>query len=90
MRRLVKVGRRRLDEEQVHQSVLVVVNPGDPGPHGFQIELLVGGRGVLLEVQPGSFGNGGKRDPNPARRRRSSGFFGDRAMRRFGALGRTS
>ena len=35
MRRLVNVGRRGLDEEEVHQPVLVIVEPGDTGAHGF-------------------------------------------------------
>ena len=37
MRRLVDVGRRRLDEIQVHQAVLVVVDPADAGAHGLEI-----------------------------------------------------
>ena len=52
MRRLVNVGGGGLHEEQIHPSVLIVVEPRDTGTHGFEIIFLVGGRAVLLKLQP--------------------------------------
>ena len=77
MRRLVNVGRRGLDEEEVHQPILVIVEPGHTGAHGFQIVFLVGGSGVLLELQTGGLGNVGKGDRNTSRRPSDGPSFGN-------------
>src|SRR5262249_54554983 len=54
---LVKVGCGGLDEIKVHQSILIVVKPGNSGPHSFEVVLLVRRSGVLLEGEPSGFGN---------------------------------
>ena len=53
MRRFVNIGGSRLDEIQIHQAILVVVDPGHACPHGFEIIFFVGLRGVLLESDLG-------------------------------------
>ena len=58
-RGLVDVGGSRLDEEQVHQTVLVIIEPGHAGAHGFEIVLLVGLGRVLLKRNAGSLTNVG-------------------------------
>ena len=47
--RLVDVGGRRLHEEQIHQAILIVVQPGHARAHCLEIVLLVRLRRVLLE-----------------------------------------
>src|ERR1700682_4347871 len=39
MWRLINIGRRGLDEEEVHQSVLVIVEPSDTRTHRFEVVL---------------------------------------------------
>jgi hypothetical protein len=68
MGRLINVGCRGLDEEKVHQPILVIVKPRHPGAHGLQIVLLVGGGRVLLELQAGTLGNVGEGDGDTGRR----------------------
>ena len=43
----VSVGRGRLHKEQIRQTVLIVVEPGDAGAHGFEIILFFGLCGIL-------------------------------------------
>ena len=43
MRRLVDIGGGGLDEVEIHQAILVIVEPGDSSAHGFEIILFVGG-----------------------------------------------
>src|ERR1700722_2314901 len=62
MWRFINVGCRGLDKEKVHQPILVIIKPRDPGPHGLQVVLLVGGGRVLLELQAGTLGNVSKGD----------------------------
>src|SRR5579872_6561368 len=44
---LIDVRCCRLDEEEIHESILVVVDPGNAGAHCFQIVLLISLRRVL-------------------------------------------
>ena len=83
MRRLVDVGCGRLDEVQIHEAVLIVVDPSDTGSHGFEVILFVGLRGVLLESDLRAFADIGVADGNGP----TSGVFGDCAAR---TLGRTA
>src|SRR5206468_13060314 len=55
--RLVDVGRGRLHQVEVHQSVLVVVYPAEARAHGLEVILLVGRRRVLVEVDSRRSGN---------------------------------
>src|SRR5215469_208142 len=43
----VSVGRPRLHKEQLRQTVLIVVEPGDAGAHGFEVILFFALRGIL-------------------------------------------
>ncbi len=52
MRRFVDVGRGGLHEKQIHQAVLVVVDPADTGAHGFQIIFLLRCVESCLKVIP--------------------------------------
>src|SRR6516162_2722388 len=47
MRGSVSVGRGRLHKEQIRQAVLIVVEPGDAGAHGFEVILFFALRGIL-------------------------------------------
>ena len=49
VRRLVGVSCRRLDEEEIHEPILIVVDPGNACAHRLQVILLVGLRGILLK-----------------------------------------
>jgi hypothetical protein len=49
-----------LYEIQIHQAVLIVIEPGDAGAHRFQVKFLFGLRGVLKERDPGGFANVGE------------------------------
>ena len=64
MRRFVNVGRCRLNEVQIHQPVLVVVDPAHAGAHRFEVVLFVGLRGVLLKSNLRRFANVGVTDRN--------------------------
>src|SRR5437016_6235882 len=57
MRRFVNVSCGRLDEEQVHEPVLVIVDPGDPRAHSFQVILLLSLGGILNEGDSCGFAN---------------------------------
>jgi len=48
-----------LDEIEIHEAVLIVVEPGDAGARGFEIELFFGLRGVLEKSDAGLFANVG-------------------------------
>src|SRR5262249_35921854 len=50
MRWFVKVRRGGLSEVQVHQTVLIVVDPSHPGSHGLEVVLLFGLSRVLSEA----------------------------------------
>jgi len=71
VRRFVSVGRGRLNEEKVHESVLVAVDPADARAHGFEIILFFGLRGILREGGLGAFTDVGvaDRDAGFGRRR---------------------
>ena len=62
MSRFVNVSGGGLDEVEVHQPILIVVDPPDTGAHGFEIVLLVGLRGVLKKVDSGGLANIGVAD----------------------------
>src|SRR5579864_4309710 len=49
MRWFVDIGCGSLDKEKIHEPILVIVDPGDAGSHGFEIILFVGLRRILLE-----------------------------------------
>ena len=55
---------RRLHEIQVHEPVLIVVEPGNAGAHGFEIILFVGGSAVLKESDSGGLSDVGVADGN--------------------------
>src|SRR5690242_15724189 len=58
----VDIGGGGLDEIQVHEPVLIVVQPGYAGAHGFQVILFVGGSAVLNESDSGGLANIGVAD----------------------------
>src|SRR5882724_4930991 len=49
MRWFVNVSGGRLHKVEIHQAVLIIVNPADAGAHGFEVILLVGLRGILTK-----------------------------------------
>ena len=53
-----------LDKVQIHQPILIVVDPPHAGAHGFQVVLLVGLRGVLHEGDSRGFANVGEANGN--------------------------
>src|SRR4051794_15281689 len=55
LKRFVDLSSSRLHEEKVHQPVLVVIEPGDTGAHGFKIVFLVSLGRVLPERNPCRF-----------------------------------
>jgi len=59
MGRLVSVGFAGLHEEQIHQAVLVVVQPSDAGAHGLEIILFFALRGVFEKSDSGVFSDVG-------------------------------
>ena len=64
MRRLVNIRRGGLYEVQIHQPVLVIIDPGDAGAHGLQVVLFLSLRGVLLKGNLRSLANVGIADGN--------------------------
>ena len=64
MRRLVNIGGGGLHEEEIHQAVLVVVEPGHAGAHCLEIIFFVGLRGVLKEGDASLSANVGIADGN--------------------------
>src|SRR5579863_2172427 len=84
---LVVIGGGGLNEVEIHQAVLVVVEPRDAGTHGFEIVLLFASGRVLNEGDSGLFVNvsevdrGGSR-PRGCRRRLSCGLSAARSKQR--------
>src|SRR5260221_188858 len=79
---LVKIGGAGLDEIEVHEAVLIVVESGDAGAHGFKIELFFGLGGVLEKGDAGLFANVGEADGGG----RGGFFLGFSRARRAGDL----
>src|SRR6266404_6711127 len=73
--RLVNVGGSGLHEKEIHQAVLVVIEPGDASPHGFQIIFFFRLGGVLYKRHSRFFTNVGISNRNGS-------------LRRFGSLAR--
>src|SRR5882724_10796999 len=55
--RFVNIGGRGLDEVEVHETVLVIVEPGDSSSHGFKVVPFVRGGGVLKKSNTGGLLN---------------------------------
>jgi len=68
---LIEFGRAGLDEVEVHQAVLIVIEPGDAGAHSFKVELFLGLRGVLQKSDASLFADVGEFDGD-----RRAGFLG--------------
>ena len=66
LRRLVGVGGGRLHEVEVHEAVLVVVNPAQARAHGLKVVFLRAGRRILNEGDARAFGDVGESDGNRA------------------------
>src|SRR5438552_610655 len=66
MGRFVNVGGGGLDKKEIHQTVLIVVEPGDASAHGFKIVLFVGGGGVLQKCYAGGLTDVGVTDGDRA------------------------
>ena len=64
MRRLINIGGGGLDEEEIHQAILIVVDPAHAGSHGFEVILFFRLRGILLEGDVGALANIGVADRN--------------------------
>src|SRR5882724_974390 len=69
-RRLVNIGRSRLNEVEIHEPVLVVINPAHAGPHGLEIILFLCLCGILEKGNSSSLADIGIPDTNSRRRRR--------------------
>src|SRR5438105_8196028 len=57
MWRFVDVGRRRLDEEKIHEAVLVIVYPTDTRAHGFKVIPFLGLSRILKKSDSGGLSN---------------------------------
>ena len=58
----VNVGGRGLHKEEIHQAVLVIIDPSNACPHGLQVILFLSLRPVLKETDSGCRSNVGKPD----------------------------
>src|SRR5260370_16899432 len=55
--RFVNIRGGRLDKEEIHQAVLVIVDPTDASAHRFEVIFFFGLGGVLKEADPGCLSN---------------------------------
>ena len=65
MRWFVNVSSGRLDKVEIHQAVLVIVDPADAGAHGFEVILFFCLRGILTKCDSGRLSNVGVTDGYP-------------------------